>query len=108
MLVKLPIHYEILTEKTKEKIVSEGEEILWNAESWDASLGGMYIISDKLLKTTDQLNLKITLPHTDNPLRILAEVVWVDRSGAGLRFISMKAEDIQDLERFLNSIPTSD
>ena len=108
MLVKLPITFEVLSEQEKGKSLLEGDKVQWTAESWDASLGGMYIISNELLKPSDRLTLKMTLPHVENPLGILAEVVWADRSGAGLRFVSMSDADVQTLEQFLKGITVSD
>lgn len=105
LLVKFPISYKILNAKEAEDRNSqERPEDHRAAESWDASLGGMYIISKESLKSGDHLEIKISMPQGEKSLKSLADVVWVDHSGAGLRFVAMKGEDVKTLESFLNGL----
>jgi hypothetical protein len=105
LLVKFFISYKIIN--AKEAWDKNSQERSGNhraAESWDASLGGMYIISDGTLKPGDHLELKISVPQGEKSLKATADVVWVDHSGAGLRFVAMKEEDVKTLEKFLNGL----
>jgi len=104
MLVKLPVTFNILAEKSKGADSREYRENQRNAESWDTSLGGMYLVSGQDLKPGDHLSLKFSLPQSSGPLKVLADVVWADGTGAGLRFVAMKDADIQTLEAFLNKL----
>ncbi len=108
VLVKLPITFKVVDEKLKDKALHSMGEHQRDAESWDTSLGGMYIISNESLKPRDRLNLKIFLPKSENPLVVLADVVWADRSGAGLRFVAMKEEVIRVLEAYLKDLSPED
>ncbi len=108
ILVKLPISFNVLNEKSK----VAGEKELGNtqrdAESWDTSLGGMYLISKESLKPGDHLSLKIPIPKKGSSLKVLADVVWADHSGAGLRFVAMKEADVQTLEGLLKDLSPED
>lgn len=104
ILVKLPITFNVLTGKSKDLDLMEEEGNLKNAESWDTSIGGMYLISDQKLEPATQLALKIHVPQTKEHLKVLAEVVWSDGSGAGLKFIAMKEATVKALENFIKGI----
>ncbi len=108
VLVKLPVTFKVLDEKLNDKARHSMGEPQRDAESWDTSLGGMYIISKEPLKSKDHLSLKISLPKSENPLIVLADVVWADKSGAGLRFVAMKEEDVQLLEAYLKDLSPED
>lgn len=105
LLVKFSISYKILNAKEAEdRNNQERPEDHRSAESWDASLGGMYIISEGTLKPGDHLELKVSVPQGEKSLKALADVVWADHSGAGLRFVAMKEDEIKTLESFLNGL----
>jgi hypothetical protein len=104
ILVKLPVSFKVLDEKRKDKSLRNRGDFHRDAESWDTSLGGMYLVSEEPLRSGEHLSLKISIPHKDGGLTVLADVVWADDSGAGLRFIGMKDEEIRSLEDHLKSL----
>jgi hypothetical protein len=104
ILVRLPITFKVMDESTQEKEPQDGGKIQRDAQILDASLGGMYIISEEALKPGDHLNLKLFLHPKEDHLKILADVVWVDHSGAGLRFVAMEQEDVNKLESYLKGL----
>ncbi len=103
-LVKIPVTFKVLDEKHKDQAIREIGDESRDAHSLDTSLGGMYIVSDKALKPNHHLSLKIAMPPPDDSLTILADVVWADAKGAGLRFLAMKEEEVRLLEAFLKRL----
>jgi hypothetical protein len=106
-LVRIPVTYRLLDEKHKNKAVEKIGEESGQAHSMDSSLGGMYIVSEKALKSGDHLKLTINLPEPGAHLTLLTDVVWADGKGAGLRFLAMKEEEVKILETFLKKIQKS-
>jgi hypothetical protein len=104
MLVKLPITFDVLDEKAMGDKSSEWGKAHLSAEGLNASLDGMYIVSDETLKPGDHVSLEINLPKNGNSLKVLTNVVWSDKSGAGLNFVAMTEEDIKTLENYLNNL----
>lgn len=107
LLVKFPVTFQLLDEKHKNEAVQKIGTDPKDAHTVDAGLGGMYIVSEESLKIGNHLNVKVVLPPPEAPLTLLADVVWADGKGAGLRFLAMKEEEIKILEIFLEKLQKS-
>lgn len=99
--VKLPIQYRLLdnpeqVEKYRGKV----------ALGKDLSQDGLFlkISPDKSLQTGEVIRLDITLPEIAKHLFAFAEVMWVNRLGAGVRLMLMPDEDRQYLNSYLDQI----
>ncbi len=70
-------------------------------ETLDASLGGMMLAGDQALNKGDLLTIKFTIPSRPAPISAFAEVVWIKAEGVGLRFLSLREEDLKTLDIYL-------
>ncbi len=107
LLVKFHVTYQLLDEKHKNEAVKKIGTDPKVAQTVDAGLGGMYIVSEEALKLGNHLRLKVDLPPPEAPLTLLADVVWADGKGAGLRFLAMKEAEVKILEAFLEKLQKS-
>src|SRR5690348_2212354 len=103
-MVKIPVTYQLLDEKHKDEAVKQTGAGPGIGHAMDTSLGGMYIVSEKALKHGDHLSVQIAMHPPDPPLTVLADVVWADGKGAGLRFLAMKEQEVKILETFLDKL----
>ncbi len=99
--VKLPINYRLMDDKGELQNIEEWRKTAKNAESVDLSLGGMFIAVDRALPMGSLLRFDVTISPQTAPLAIFAEVVWTNVTGAGLRFLMIKPEDLEALKKYL-------
>jgi hypothetical protein len=99
----IPVTFLVMKEDKEVKNVREllGKTKL--AQTIDASLGGMQFAGDQGLSKGDMLTIRFTLPTISQPISAFAEVAWVNTKGAGVRFLSMKDDDLKSLDHFLQS-----
>jgi hypothetical protein len=95
--VKIPIQYR-LVEDSKELDNLRGLTAL----AKDASLEGMFIKITQTVNIGDVFRLDISVPENSNQLFAFAEVVWVNKKGAGLRLMLMAMEDRESLKSYLD------
>jgi hypothetical protein len=103
--VKIPVKYRLLKDKGEIESVLERRKKDQNAETIDVSLGGMYIVSEKRLEIGSVLHIEIALGDYKHTLKAFAEVVWANKTGGGLRFLTMKDEDVESLRFYLDNLP---
>ncbi len=100
--VKLPVKYRLVDDMAGIQSILEMRKTETNTNTHDISLGGMYIVSDQKLTVGNILHLDITLPGKAKRLAAFGEVVWSKDSGAGLRFMMIKSEDLEALKSFMD------
>jgi Tfp pilus assembly protein PilZ len=105
--VKLPVKFSLVDDAAGIQNIREMQKKENLTQTGDMSLGGIYIIADQRLEVGTILHLDFTLPDKPNQLTSFAEVVWSNASGAGLRFIMIKGEDMEKLQSFLTEPPPS-
>jgi c-di-GMP-binding flagellar brake protein YcgR len=103
--VKLPINYRVMEDEAELHNIEEWRKTNKDAQSVDLSLGGMFIAVDRSLPMGTLLRFDVTIPKQADPLAIFAEVVWSNVTGAGLRFLMVKPQDLDALKKFLESEP---
>lgn len=104
--VHIPITFLVMKEHKEIKDVRELIEKTKSAETLDASLGGMMLDGEQALNKGDILTIKFSIPSRALPLSAFAEVVWIKAAGVGLRFLSMRDDDVKTLETYLQSFST--
>ncbi len=102
--MKIPVSYRLMDDQVEIKNIRELGSKTKNAETMDTSLGGMYIVAHQTLKIGALLSLKVSVPGRMNPIAAFAEVAWSNETGAGLRFLAMKEEDMELLSEHLKKI----
>lgn len=104
VVVKLPVKYRMLEDKTEIKSIVQMKNKDQSGQTIDVSLGGMYIVSEKALDVGVMLRIDISLQDHKKPITAFAEVVWANETGGGLRFLTIKDEDIASLRAFLDNM----
>jgi len=97
--VKIPVNYKLVEDK-KELEKVRGRHAL----AKDLSLNGMFMKTDKSVKTGDVFSLDISIP--DQKVKhffAFAEVVRITNSGAGVKLLLMPEEDKTALKEYLLS-----
>jgi c-di-GMP-binding flagellar brake protein YcgR len=100
--VKIPVKYRLIEDQHEVKDIAERRKSEQNAQTMDISLGGMYIVADHSLSVGALLRIEFKIRGSARQLMAMAEVAWSNETGAGLRFLSMKEEDAEDLKRCLD------
>ncbi len=100
--IKIPVKFRQVEDLTGIQNIIEKQKNDNIAHSGDMSLGGIYIVASERLEIGTILHLDFHLPENTKHLTSFAEVVWSKESGAGLRFIMIKSEDMETLQNFLN------
>ncbi len=107
MLLKINVGYRLILEQQEIELVLLRRKNDQNARTKDISLGGMYILADHVLKVGYLLRLYISLQEGGKILAPLAEVVWTNGKGSGLRFLSMRHEEKEQLRAYLEKVSFS-
>jgi c-di-GMP-binding flagellar brake protein YcgR len=102
--VMIPVHYYLAEDVSEIEHIVEWRLQGQNAKVLDMSLGGMHIILDEKLLTGSVVRFDMSLPTKPEPLILFAEVVWVNKDGAGLHFIHMLNEDVECLKAFMAEV----
>lgn len=101
----IPVSFLVMKEHKELKDIRELIEKTKTIQSIDASLGGMKFEGNYGLEKGDILTLKLTIPTKAAPLSAFAEVAWINDNGVGIRFLTMKEEDLKSLDLYLQSFP---
>jgi len=104
VLVKIPVKYRVIEDAVEVKTILEHRKKDHDAQTVDMSLGGLYIVSDQALATGKILRLDISLADNKRPVIAFAEVVWANETGGGLRFLTIKDEDMSSLKAYLDKV----
>jgi c-di-GMP-binding flagellar brake protein YcgR len=98
--VKVPIQYQ-LVENKKELEMIRGRHAL----AKDLSVNGMFMKTDKPVKTGDILRLDISVSNPKmKRFFAFAEVVRITAKGAGVRLLLMPEEDRSGLKEYLTQV----
>ncbi len=97
---EIHVRYRLIEDQKEMDSVIELRKREQNTRTSDLSLGGMYIVADRVLSMGTILRLDIFLPGKSLPA--FAEVVWANETGAGLHFLAMKESDREFLQAYLN------
>jgi uncharacterized protein (TIGR02266 family) len=75
------------------------------------SSGGLFIATHRIKRIGDLLRVKFTLPHTERPIEVDAEVRWIRENssllrtesamGMGVRFLNTAPEDAALIQSFI-------
>ncbi|HEY5038995.1 MAG TPA: PilZ domain-containing protein [bacterium] len=104
--VKIPVKYRLVEELQGIQSILESKKTITNTESLDISLSGTYIVTEQKLDIGTILNIEISIQNTSRTIFSAAEVVWSKESGAGLRFILLKDDDLKALRVFIEETST--
>ena len=100
--VKIPVTYRVVEDMAGIQSILEMRKNETSTQTLDISLGGMYIVAEQALSIDTILHLDIALPGKSKKITAYGEVAWSKESGAGLRFMMIKNEDLESLKEFLN------
>ncbi len=102
-LTEILIGYRVISErKEMERALLQRKKE--TALTQDISLGGLYILANHGLKVGHVLRLYISLSDGSNIIAPIAEVVWTNGKGGGLRFISLCQEEKEQLKGYLEKM----
>src|ERR1019366_351860 len=93
--VKIPVTFRLMDDHKEITNIREMATKVKTGQTMDTSLGGMYIVAETTMKTGDIISLKISIPERTAPTTAFAEVMWSNATGAGIRFLAMKDEDVK-------------
>jgi len=100
--VKIPVKFRVIEDQKELETVFERRKKEQTTRTMDLSLGGLYIVADSVLNIGSILRLDISLPERSSLISAFAEVVWSNETGAGLHFLAMKEDDVENLKNYLN------
>lgn len=99
----IPVSFLVMKEHKELKDIRQLIEQTKTVQSIDASLGGMKLDGGDGLAQGDILTLKLSIPTKASPISAFAEVAWVNTNGVGIRFLTMKEDDLKSLDLYLQS-----
>ncbi len=100
--VKIPVKFRVIEDQKELETVFERRKKEQTTRTMDMSLGGLYIVADAILNIGSILRLDISLPERTSLISAFAEVVWSNETGAGLHFLAMKEDDVENLKNYLS------
>lgn len=100
--VKIPVKYRVIEDQKELETVFERRKKEQTTRTMDMSLGGLYIVAETILNIGSILRLDISLPEKTSLISAFAEVVWSNETGAGLHFLAMKEDDVENLKNYLS------
>ncbi len=104
--IKIPLHFRIIDDRDEIKSVLELRKKEKDGRTLDASLGGLCIVTDHPIKEGSILKLEIFVPDEPVKIRGMAEVVWCNESGGGIRFLAMDETDREIMKNYLSKAST--
>jgi c-di-GMP-binding flagellar brake protein YcgR len=104
--VKIPIVFRVLDDKAEIKSILDLRKKEKHGHTMDVSLGGLCVMSEQPVQTGNVLRLDISIPDTSKSLKAMAEVVWANDTGGGIRFLAMDEADIETLKSYLSKAAT--
>ena len=99
--IKIPVKYLQEEGKAALKTVAEWRNTKKHGYTLDISLGGMSVVVDQYLEVGTILNFDLFLLDSVSVATLYAEVKWVGKKSAGLRFLLMKEKELDALKAFL-------
>lgn len=66
--------------------------------------GGVRLQIKDDLRSGDLLELQMQIPHLEDPVRAVAEVVWSTPREAGVRFRDIEAKDLHRVLEFVHTV----
>lgn len=102
--VRIPIIFRAMDDKDEIKSLLDRDKKEKKAHTLNISLSGMCLVTGKALTVGNVLSLDIMLPGSTRILRAIAEVVWSNETGGGIRFLSMKEGDMQSFKTYLDEV----
>ena len=100
--VKIPVKFRVIEDQKELETVFERRKKEQTTRTMDMSLGGLYIVADAVLNIGSILRLDISMPEKSTLISAFAEVVWSNETGAGLHFLAMKEDDVENLKNYLS------
>ena len=70
----------------------------------DISGGGVRIMAKEPLRVGDLLELEIQIPHLEDAIRAVGEVVWFEKKEAGVRFRDIEPADLHHILEYVHTI----
>jgi c-di-GMP-binding flagellar brake protein YcgR len=98
---KVPVKYRLVGHQEAIESIFERRKDEQSSQTGDISLGGMYLPGEPSLSVGTLLRMEIHLPNAPNKLPAFAEVVWTNGTGGGIQFLSMKENDKESLQSYL-------
>lgn len=102
ILVQVPVAYAVMQAESEIQNAKEERRKEKHGHTLDVSLGGLFLASDEPLKEGWVLIVSIFIPGAEDKLSATAEVVWANETGGGVRFLTMKEEDMKTLKAYLD------
>ncbi len=102
--VGIPVKYKLIEDHGEIKSIMDRQKKNQEAKTVDISLGGMYIVSKEMLRSGNLLKIDMILGGTHGTLIAFAEVIWSNETGAGLKYLSMKDDDVETLKTFISGV----
>jgi len=102
--VKIPVTFRRMDDNAQPRSLKDLPQQIKSAQTLDSSVGGMFVVCEEPLQKGDLVSLKLGLPTGGPPFTAFAEVAWMGPSGAGLKFLAVKEQDVQRLEDFLKTV----
>lgn len=102
--IKIPIKYSLAENEKEFETLDERKNRQKASHSLDLSLGGLYLVAEEVLKVGNILRLKIYLLSESVFISALAQVVWANQKGAGIRFLAMKDADVEALKDYIDKV----
>ncbi len=105
--IKIPIIFKVLDHPKAMNIHDRGRKEIHHP-TLNVSLGGMYIVAGHELEEGNILSFDIAVPGLAKKLKAMAEVVWSNEMGGGIRFLSMKDGDLNAFKTYLARASSDD
>lgn len=102
IIVRVPVAYAVMQTESEIQSAKEEHRKVRHGHTLDVSLGGLFLASDEPLKESWVLVVSIFIPGAENKLSATAEVVWANETGGGVRFLTMREEDMKTLKAYLD------
>jgi c-di-GMP-binding flagellar brake protein YcgR len=99
--VKLPVSFWVLEDLEEIKSILDRRKREKQRPSLNVSLGGMCLLTGEVLQNGKILSLEISIPDIPTKLKAMADVVWSNESGGGIRFLTMNEDDLDALKTYL-------
>lgn len=99
--LEIPLKCRLMEGVRDAESISEMRNKAIHSTSVDVSLGGMYIRMEQTLSVGTILALDFSFPDKSASLSAFAEVVRVNKEGAGVHFLALKEEGMETLKATL-------
>lgn len=100
--IKIPVIFRVIDDQEEIETLFERKRKEKHTHTLNISLGGMSIVAGEALKDQSILSLDILISGSEKILKAIAEVVWSNEMGGGIRFLTMNEDDIETLKDYLD------